>query len=204
MRVIRTLAVMVAFLGFSVGVSAQGMHGGMQGQQGKAGQMGGHGGMMGMMQQMHGDGMMMHGGQGMMGSSLPSVKTILGQAKVLDLSDEQIHTLKKQALDLKKEIIQLKANAQIAGVDLARTLKNENPDQKDVEKAVENQHSKKLNLQKAQLDSYFAGLDVLTADQRDQVSALGGGCMMMQGVHGGKANGGHMGGMMQPGDGDME
>lgn len=203
MKTVKALLIAVALLGFSVGVSAQGMQG-MQDKQGKAGQMGGQGGMMGMMQGMHGGGMMggMHGGQGMMGQSVPSVKTILVQANALDLSDDQVQTLKKQALNLKKELIQLKADAQIAGLDLAQTLNSENFDQGDVEKALENRHAKKLEIQKALLDSYFAGLDLLTEEQQAQVSALGGSCMMMQGMDG--QAGGHMGGMMQPDDGDME
>ncbi|MCF7805986.1 MAG: hypothetical protein K9N46_16875 [Candidatus Marinimicrobia bacterium] len=209
MKTVKSLLVAVALLGFSVGVSAQGMHG-MQGNQGKVGQMGGHGGMMGMMQGMHGGGMMsgMHDSQGMMGQSVPSVKTILVQANALELTGDQVQTLKKQASDLQKQVIRLKADAKIAGLDLAQALNSNDLKQKDVENALENRHAQKLKIQKTLLNSYFDGLDVLTEEQRAQVSVVGGGCGMMGGMHGKPdkpgQSGSHMGGMMQDDHGDME
>lgn len=200
MRVGKVLLVTVALLGFSVGVSAQGMHGmqnQMNNQNSPRGMMGGSGGMMGMMGGMMGN--MMHGGQGMMGQFVPSVNTILLQASNLNLTDDQTQSLENQSLTLKKRIIQLNADAQIAQIDLRQALNASDLNQKNIEKALENQNSKQLDLQKAQLDSYFKGLKELTAEQQKQVSAVGNGCMMMQGMYndGDSQNGGHMGGMMQ-------
>ncbi len=208
MRAGKVLLVTVALLGFSVGVSAQGMHGmqnQMNTQNSPRGMMGGSGGMMGMMRGMHGGNMMggmmgnmMRGGQGMMGQFVPSVNTILRQTSNLDLTDDQTQTLENQSLALKKQIIQLNADAQIARIDLRQTLSASDLNQKDVEKALENQNSKQLDLQKAQLDSYFTGLKVLTDTQQKQLTTFGNGCMMMQGSNGGIGqNGSGMGGMMQ-------
>lgn len=203
MRVGKVLLVTVAVLGFSVGVSAQGMHG-MQNQANSQnspkGMMGGSGGMMGMMSQMHGGQGMMGGSQGMMGQQIPSVKTILVQANLLNLTDEQVKALQKQAVDLKKQVIQLRADAQIAQINLGQTLNASELNQKDAEKALENRNEKQLDIQNAQLDSYFKGLKVLTDEQQKQVSPVSNGCMMMQGMNnnsGGSQNGGQMGGMMQ-------
>jgi len=205
MRAGKILLVTVALLGFSVSVSAQGMHGRqnqMNNQNSPKGMMGGSGGMMGMMSQMHGgQGMMsgmMGGGQGMMDQQIPSVKTILVQANLLNLTDDQVTVLQKQAVDLKKQVIQLRADAQIARIDLGQTLKASAPNQKDAEKALENRNEKQLDIQKAQLDSYFKGLKVLTAEQQKQVTAFGNGCMMMQGMNRATGqNSSNMNGMMQ-------
>jgi|GEM_PF-2249887 len=208
------LTKVVLMAGLSVGiagfVSAQGMHG-AQGHV-SAGQQSGHG-MMNMMHTMHsGGGMMgemMHGGRGMMGGMgasnfVPTVKTILSQSGKLSLTDEQTRTLKQQYTAMKKQVIRLRADNQVALLEYREVLQQPNSSQKEVTQALQNVNQQREALQELRLDSYFTARDELTQEQRDQLSTFTSGCMMGMGMHRGTGdsdtgNSGHMPGMMHQG-----
>ncbi len=191
MKVMKAVVVTAIVLGLTTGISAQGMqgmHSQMGTQEDAQGMMGGSGSMMGMMEQMHGNGVMngMSQNGGMMSAStVPSVRTILAQSTGLNLSAEQTQTLQTQQTNLQKQIISLEADLQIAGINLRQALTESELNQRDVEKSLEARNTKKLEIQQTLLGSYFTGLDVLTAEQQEQVVASVGGCTMMEGVHAG-------------------
>jgi len=143
------------------------------------GMMGGMG-MMPMMRMMS----MMQGNQGMMsgmmGAKTPSVFSIIRQQNRLKLNQDQIDRLQEQALQVRKQFIQYRADLDQAVLDVQLAVRNADPDRKQLYGLVSQQTEAYGRLQQALLESYFGGLGVLSDEQRKHVQPLTWGCPMME------------------------
>jgi len=145
------------------------------------GMMGGMG-MMPMLRMMS----MMQGNQGMMsgmmGVKTPSVFSILRQQNRLNLNQDQIDSLQRQALQVRKQFIRYRADLEQAALDVQLAFQNAESDRKQLDGLVSQQTESYGRLQQALLESYLGGLEVLSSEQRKHVQPLTWGCPMMEGT----------------------
>lgn len=128
---------------------------------------------------MNGMGMMNGTMGGSMSGYVPSVYTILNQSGTLNLTDDQESALQKEALELQKNLIQIRSQAAIANVNLREALDSSKPNQQSIQKVLQNKLDAQSEMQKTLLSSYFQGWDNLTSDQQATLQTTGAGCMMM-------------------------
>lgn len=151
---------------------AQHMMRGQNQQQSQPGAMQG-GGMMpgGMM------GGMMSGQMGgmsgyMMGMHTLSVNTILMQSNRLDLSADQVKSLQQQALNLRKDMIDLRSELQKKQVQYQEYLLSDNLKQQQVLQYIEQSEQLQTNIQKRLAKSFFSAKDVLTEQQMENLVVM--------------------------------
>ncbi|MEJ2050999.1 MAG: hypothetical protein P8Y60_14380, partial [Calditrichota bacterium] len=103
----------------------------------------------------------------------------LNQSGTLNLTDDQESALQKEALELQKNLIQIRSQAAIANVNLREALDSAKPNQQSIQKILQNKLDAQSEMQKTLLSSYFQGWDNLTSDQQATLQTAGEGCMMM-------------------------
>ncbi|MFN0157994.1 MAG: Spy/CpxP family protein refolding chaperone [Bacteroidota bacterium] len=84
----------------------------------------------------------------------------------LNLSEDQESKVEKLRTDHLKKMVQLRAKAQEARIDLKALHRTDNPDKDAIETAIRNISGLKLEMSLAQSRHHFAVREILTPEQR--------------------------------------
>lgn len=90
-------------------------------------------------------------------------------AKKLDLSDEQVEQLKQLAYDNRKEMISLKANVQLAQLEVKTAMDKETPDKTALMNAVDQAAMAKAAIEKKQIECQLRIKEILTDEQIEKL-----------------------------------
>ena len=100
------------------------------------------------------------------------IQHILKFKQAMAITDEQENKLRTISTDFKKTKIKMKANVQLANIDLHELLRNESADLSDIETKLKNVHGLKADLLMASIKAKREAKGVLTDEQRQRMKAV--------------------------------
>lgn len=108
-------------------------------------------------------------GKGKYGHEKNSAERVLKHGDSLHLTDEQKKDLHQMSFDHKKKTIQMKAEIDLAKLEVGRMFHEEPPAEEKILTQVDEIDKLKTNLKKSKIRLKFAVRKVLTKEQRDQL-----------------------------------
>lgn len=105
----------------------------------------------------------------------------------LELSDDQVNTIRNLKMEVKKSLIRQEAELQVAKLDIASQLYSEKPDAKELQKLIDQKYEAKKNMEKTVVDAYFKVKGTLNDKQIAALKEMKkeGGCPICGGGRGG-------------------